>query len=96
MSALAKQYKSKFLTRLVDANIDIANIRSFIRIKRIGQDLHFLKEVLAQGGSIPTERYFDLFLKSFDDFFEMLDSTHTDQHSPVHTTLSRTRAHFQF
>ncbi|CDA77307.1 MAG: V-type ATP synthase subunit C [Negativibacillus massiliensis] len=75
MSALAKQYKSKFLTRLVDANIDIANIRSFIRIKRIGQDLHFLKEVLAQGGSIPTERYFDLFLKSFDDFFEMLDST---------------------
>ena len=24
MSALAKQYKSKFLTRLVDANIDIA------------------------------------------------------------------------
>ena len=75
MSALAGQYKSKFLTRLVDANIDIANIRSFIRIKRIGQDLHFLKEVLAQGGSIPVDRYFDLFLKSFDDFFDMLDTT---------------------
>lgn len=75
MSAQAKQYKSKFLTRLVDANIDIANIRSFIRIKRIGQDLHFLKEVLAQGGSIPVDRYFDLFLKSFDDFFDMLDTT---------------------
>ncbi len=75
MSVLAKPYKSKFLTRLVDAYIDIANIRSFIRIKRIGQELNFLKEVLAQGGSIPVERYYDLFLKSFDDFFEMLDST---------------------
>ena len=75
MSELAKQYKSKFLTRLVNAYVDIANIRSFIRIKRIGQELNFLKEVLAQGGSIPVDRYFQLFLKSYDDFFEMLDAT---------------------
>ncbi len=75
MSELAKPYKSKFLTKLVNATIDIANIRSFVRIKRIGQEMNFLKEVLAQGGSIPVEKYCDLFLKSFDDFFEMLNTT---------------------
>ena len=75
MSAQAKQYKSKFLTRLVNANIDIANIRSFVRIKRIGQELSFLKQVLAEGGSIPAERYCDVFLKDFDEFFSLLDST---------------------
>ena len=75
MSALAGQYKSKFLTRLVNANIDIANIRSFVRIKRIGKDLRFLKEVLADGGSIAVPRYLELFPKTFDDFFEMLDGT---------------------
>lgn len=75
MSELAKQYKSRFLNQLVEAYIDIANIRCFVRIKRIGQELNFLKEVLAQGGSIPVERYFELYLKNFDDFFEMLDST---------------------
>lgn len=71
----AKQYQSPFLHTLVDAYIDIANIRSFIRIKRIGKELAFLKEVIAQGGSIPAQRYFELYLKSFDDFFEMLSST---------------------
>ena len=75
MSALAGQYKSKFLTRLVNANIDIANIRSFVRIKRIGKDLRFLKEVLADGGSIAVPRYLELFPKTVDDFFEMLDGT---------------------
>ena len=75
MSELAKQYKSRFLNQLVEAYIDIANIRCFVRIKRIGQELNFLKEVLAQGGSIPVDRYFELYLKNFDDFFEMLDST---------------------
>ena len=76
MSELAKQYKSKFLNQTGRMlTIDIANIRCFVRIKRIGQELNFLKEVLAQGGSIPVDRYFELYLKSFDDFFEMLDST---------------------
>lgn len=69
------QYDSAFLKKLVYAYIDIANIRSFIRIKRIGKDLPFLKEVLAQGGQIPVDRYYDLYLKSFDDFFDMLSST---------------------
>ena len=75
MAALAKQYKSPFLDRLVDAQIDIANIRSFVRIKRIGQEVSFLKEVLAQGGSIPLSRFVELYPKSFDDFCEMLDTT---------------------
>ena len=75
MSAQAKNYKSKFLTRLVDATIDIANIRSFVRIKRIGQELSFLKQVLAKGGSIPEDRYCDVFLKDFDEFFDLLSST---------------------
>ncbi len=75
MAAHTAKYQSKFLHRLVNANIDIANIRCFVRIKRIGKDLLFLKEVLAEGGSIPTQRYLELFAKPFDDFFEMLNST---------------------
>lgn len=69
------KYNSPFLKKLVYAYIDIANIRSFIRIKRIGKDLPFLKEVIAQGGQIPASRYYDLYLKGFDDFFDMLSST---------------------
>lgn len=75
MADHAKPYKSKFLTHLVNATIDIANIRSFIRIKRMGQELSFLKGVLSEGGSIPVSHYYDVFLKNFDDFFEMLDTT---------------------
>lgn len=91
MSALAGQYKSKFLTRLVNANIDIANIRSFVRIKRIGKDLRFLKEVLADGGSIAVPRYLELFPKTFDDFFEMLDGTPYGPPSPAPMTPSKPR-----
>lgn len=75
MNEKASLYSNAFLNKLVDAYIDIANIRSFVRIKRIGKDLNFLKEVIAQGGSITPGKYYDLYLKSFDDFFEMLDGS---------------------
>jgi V/A-type H+-transporting ATPase subunit C len=45
----------------VQASIDLANIRTFLRVRRLGKDSSFLAQALLNGGLIPPARFQELF-----------------------------------
>lgn len=56
MEALAKDTGSAFLQGYVRLMVDVANLRSLVRVIRMGKDGDFLKTVLFQGGSMDLRR----------------------------------------
>lgn len=56
MEALAKETGSGFLQGYVRLMVDVANLRSLVRVIRMGKDGDFLKTVLFQGGSMDLRR----------------------------------------
>lgn len=56
MEALARDTGSAFLQGYVRLMVDVANLRSLVRVIRMGKDGDFLKTVLFQGGSMDLRR----------------------------------------
>jgi V/A-type H+-transporting ATPase subunit C len=52
----ARAARSAFLEGLFLRQIDLANIKTFVRVKRMGQDREFLKKALLPSGLIPAGR----------------------------------------
>lgn len=62
MYDLAKQSKSSFLMSFISAQIDMVNIKSFLRIRVMGLGKDFLNKVILSNGKIDNdfyEKYFD-------------------------------------
>ncbi len=68
----AKGYDSSFLADYVKAEIDIANIRAAVRIKRMGKDVFFLRRVLATGGKLDIGRLAEAFTKGWDELLALI------------------------
>lgn len=58
--ALAGEYNSAFLEGLFIRQIDLTNLKTLIRVKRMGLDREFLKKVLLPHGSLPADRLISL------------------------------------
>ena len=56
MLSAARKTRSTFLESYVRATIDAANLRSAVRTLRMKKGGDFLKKVLFEGGTVPTER----------------------------------------
>ena len=56
LTAAAAELRSVFLTGLFTRQIDLTNLRTFIRVKRMARDRDFLKKVLIPGGKLPVDR----------------------------------------
>lgn len=54
--AAAREARSAFLEGLFIRQIDLANIKTLLRVKRMGRDREFLKKVLLPGGMLPLDR----------------------------------------
>jgi V/A-type H+-transporting ATPase subunit C len=70
MYQLAQKSKNKFLQDFIQAQIDIINIRSFLRIKEAGLGRDYLAKVLLQKGKLDLDyfsKYMDESLDSFRD-----------------------------
>ncbi len=52
----ARAFKVKFLEGLFVRQIDLINLKTLIRVKKMGQDREFLKAVLLDGGSLAADR----------------------------------------
>lgn len=52
MAALAKGLESKFLQGYVRLTVDVANLRTAVRVARMGKEGDFLRRVLLPGGSV--------------------------------------------
>lgn len=75
MRRRAEEYGVAYLSGYVRAQIDISNIRTLIRLKRIGKEVDTLQKMLIEGGSIPTVRLCESLPKSYEDIFALLSST---------------------
>ena len=59
---------SELLEEVVEAKIDLLNIKTFLRIKRQGKSWDFLKKILLPGGHIDT----DVFVSNIDSSYEAI------------------------
>ena len=66
----ARDFRSAFLEGLFMREVDLTNIKSFLRIKRMGRNRNFLIKALLPYGSLPT----DLFTNLLDEPLEFLTS----------------------
>jgi len=53
--SLVKKIDNEFVTDFLKLQIDLANIKILLRVKRLKRDISFLKNELIEGGSIPTK-----------------------------------------
>lgn len=56
MLCLAKEIGFDFLTDIVRTYIDIENLRTAVRLKRIGRDVGLFKRLAVEGGKLPLDR----------------------------------------
>ncbi len=68
-------YKIEFLTNYVESLIDLINIKTFLRIKRLAKPLDFLKKALIQGGSLNQKIFINNLGKSLEEIIDILDHT---------------------
>ena len=68
----AEEVGNPFLISLTEAQVDIANIRSAVRIKRMGKDAFFLRKVLADGGKLDRAKLTDSFPKGMEEMLSAI------------------------
>ena len=62
----AEEIANPFVKKYVEAQVDIANIRAAVRLKRMGKNAFFLGKVLAPGGRIPVSAISESYTKGYD------------------------------
>ena len=74
MGHAANRMDNSFLTRLVQAQVDIANIRAVVRLRRMKKDVSMARRVLAQGGRISVDALLEVYQKGYDELFALLEN----------------------
>lgn len=62
----AEKIDNKFIEDYVKLQIDIINLKTFVRLKKMNKSWDFFTKVFINGGKIPEQ----VFIKSYDDSFE--------------------------
>jgi V/A-type H+-transporting ATPase subunit C len=75
MYNLAKQSKNSFLMSFISAQIDMINIKSFLRIRVMGLGREFLTKVILSNGKIDDDFYSKYFDEPIDTIAEKLWAT---------------------
>lgn len=90
MLAKAEEIGFPFLTGLVQSQIDIENIRTAVRLKRMKQELPALQRLFLDGGTLDAARLYEAFeAEGFDAMRDMLYITRYYTHfAPLFDTLS--------
>ena len=68
----AREVGNAFLIRHCAAQIDIANIRSAVRLMRMGKDVFFLRRVLTQGGTLDESKLCEAFPKGMEELLSVI------------------------
>jgi V/A-type H+-transporting ATPase subunit C len=81
MLQLAKEIDFDFLTDIVRTYIDIENLRTAVRLKRIGRDAGQFKRLAIEGGKLPLDRLFEAYpAEGFDALRDALFVTEYHSH----------------
>lgn len=73
--ATLKKNPNDFLQRYFEAQVDLINMRSFLRVKKLERDERFLEEVLLPNGKIPTVLFLESLENSLEDLMGRLAHT---------------------
>lgn len=65
-NAVAVSLGVEFFTKYTSAIIDFYNLSSMMRAKSMGKDIHFLNEILVEGGSVSISKLVSLFKEDFE------------------------------
>lgn len=63
----AEAFGNPFLSRFVAAQVDVANIRTAVRMLRMGKDVFALRRILAEGGRLDTGTLAEAYARGMDD-----------------------------
>lgn len=72
MRQSVQNYPNKFLKRLIEILIDITNIKTFLRVRKMNKSWDFLKKVLIEGGSIDNAVYIGKIKDTVESFLETI------------------------
>lgn len=86
MYKTAKDNKSSFLMDYIAAQIDLANIKTFIRVKAMGYGREFLSKVILENGKLDYAFYNDIFDEPVDILIERL--AFKDYHTVIEDGLT--------
>lgn len=75
MSAKVKDYENSFIRNIIQADVDIANIRAAVRVKRMGKDVFYLRKILFEGGKLDTTKLADAFTRGWEDLASLISSS---------------------
>ena len=68
----AKEIDNTFLLAFINAQVDIANIRAMVRLKRMKKDLATFKTILVDGGTIAMDKFHEAYLRGYDEMIELI------------------------
>lgn len=69
MARLAKDLESPFLQGYVRLSVDVANLRSAVRVYRMGKEGEFLRQVLLPGGNVSEQSILSARREALDEIF---------------------------
>ncbi len=72
MYQAATEFDNAFLTRFVAAQIDIANLRTAVRMLRMGKEVFALNRIMVEGGSINLSRISEAYLKGAEELTSLI------------------------
>ena len=75
MAQKAGEIGNPFVKKYVEAQVDVANIRAAVRLKRMGKNAFFLARVLAPGGRISPSTIAEAYAKGYDALLAVIASS---------------------
>lgn len=70
---VSKENKNKFVENIFIYQIDLNNIRTFIRVKLLAKDKQYFKKLFLEGGRIEMDKFMEIFEGSFDDLTKIVE-----------------------
>ena len=75
MTQKAEELGNPFVKKYVAAQVDIANIRAAVRLKRLLKSTQFLEKVLVPGGGLPVSALAEAYPKGYDAIFGVISAS---------------------
>lgn len=75
MRQIVKNINNSFVDKYLSILIDLTNIKTLLRVKKLGKEPAFFRELLIEGGKIHIKTLNELYIESTEDIFHKLGST---------------------
>lgn len=75
MGQIVKEINNEFINKYLVILIDLTNIKTLLRVKKLNKEAAFFRDLLIEGGSISTKTFRELYSEDFEGISNRLKST---------------------